>query len=441
MEAAIAEVMSLFAWDTISFRDILFSYAFYYPLAMAWMWMIGGIWYFLRWENRYKKGVDFPPPPVDGYSPVSILIPCFNEEDNIRDTIRYALASEYPNFEVVAINDGSADNTGQILSELAMQHFNLRVVTLAANQGKAMALRAGATAARYEFLVCIDGDALIHPTAVSWIVHHLSSGNRVGAVTGNPRVINRSTLLGKLQVGEFSSTIGLMKRAQRVYGRIFTVSGVIAGYRRTALHRVGYWAENMVTEDIDISWRLQMDHWDIRFEPDALCYIYMPETFAGLWKQRLRWAQGGAEVLMKYSAQLLYWKNRRFFLVGVEYMASVIWAYSMFAIIILYFLGLVVPLQPAWQVDTLLPEWNGVILGLTAMLQFAVSLIIDRRYEPKKRFLRNYFWVIWYPLAFWLLSLLTTIVAVPKAILKRKNIRARWNSPDRGIRPTEELMS
>jgi biofilm PGA synthesis N-glycosyltransferase PgaC len=321
-----------------------------------------------------------------------------------------------------------------------MQYFNLRVVELSENQGKALALRAGAAAARSEFLVCIDGDALLHPTAVSWIAHHLSSGNRVGAVTGNPRVINRSTLLGKLQVGEFSSTIGLMKRAQRVYGRIFTVSGVIAGYRRTALHRVGYWAENMVTEDIDISWRLQMDHWDIRFEPDALCYIYMPETFAGLWKQRLRWAQGGAEVLMKYAAQLLYWKNRRFFLVGVEYMASVIWAYSMFTIIMLYFLGLIVPLQPAWRVNTLLPEWNGVILGLTAMLQFAVSLMIDRRYEPKRRFLRNYFWVIWYPLAFWLLSLLTTIVAVPKAILKRKNKRARWNSPDRGIRPTEELM-
>ena len=65
-------------------------------------------------------------------------------------------------------------------------------------------------------------------------------------------------LLGKLQVGEFSSIIGLIKRAQRVYGRMFTISGVIAGFRKSALHDVGYWSTDMVTEDIDISWRLQM---------------------------------------------------------------------------------------------------------------------------------------------------------------------------------------
>ncbi|MEQ1669054.1 MAG: glycosyltransferase family 2 protein, partial [Sulfuriferula sp.] len=271
-----------------------------------------------------------------------------------------------------------------------------------------------------------------------WMIHHLSSSPRVGAVTGNPRVINRSTLLGKLQVGEFSSIIGLMKRAQRIYGRIFTVSGVIVGYRRSALHRVGYWDENMVTEDIDVSWRLQMDHWDIRFEPDALCYIYMPETFQGLWKQRLRWAQGGAEVMMKYAGELFRWRNRRFILVAFEYTASVLWAYTMFAIMLLFFIGLVFPLPPAWQVQTLLPQWNGVILGMTTMIQFAVSLMIDKRYESKNRFFLHYFWVIWYPLAFWLISMFTTIVGVPKAILKRKNQRARWNSPDRGVRSIEE---
>ena len=167
----------------------------------------------------------------------------------------------------------------------------------------------------------------------------------------------------------------------------------------------------------------------------------MPETFSGLWKQRLRWAQGGAEVMMKYAGLLPRWHNRRFILVAFEYTASVIWAYAMFTIMLLFCIGLVIQLPPAWQVQTLLPQWNGVILGLTTMIQFAVSLIIDRRYEPKKRFFLNYFWVIWYPLAFWLLSMFTTIVALPKAILKRKKQRARWNSPDRGIRAVEEAKS
>ncbi|RRQ19880.1 poly-beta-1,6 N-acetyl-D-glucosamine synthase, partial [Guyparkeria sp. SCN-R1] len=87
---------------------------------------------------------------------------------------------------------------------------------------------------------------------------------------------------------------------------------------------------------------------------------------------------------------------------------------------------------------SIIPQWAGVILGITALLQFLVSLLIDRRYESDRRFFRNYFWVIWYPLAFWLLSMATTVVALPKAILKRSGERARWVSPDRGLRPPEE---
>lgn len=436
MGAFFIQMDLIFSLSAMTMRDLLFGYAFYYPLIMAWMWMIGGLWYYLRWENRYDLGPDYPP-PISKQPPASILIPCFNEEQNVRDTLAYALATDYPDFEVIAINDGSKDRTAEILDELAEIHPRLRVIHLTTNQGKAMALRAGAIAARNEFLICIDGDALLHPEAVAWMMVHLASGNRVGAVTGNPRILNRSTLLGKLQVGEFSSIIGLMKRAQRVYGRLFTVSGVIAGYRRTALHRIGYWSEVMITEDIDISWRLQMDHWDIRYEPDALCYIYMPETFKGLWKQRLRWAQGGVEVLMHHGRDLLIWRRRRFWPVAMEYLASVAWAYIMLAIIVLYVVGLFVHLPPAWHIDTLLPQWNGVILGITALAQFAISLMIDRRYEPKKRFFRNYFWIIWYPLAFWLLTLFTTIVAVPKTLFKKRGQRARWVSPDRGVRAEE----
>ena len=87
---------------------------------------------------------------------------------------------------------------------------------------------------------------------------------------------------------------------------VFTVSGLVAAFRRTALQDVGYWSLDMVTEDIDISWSLQLRRWDVRYEPNALCYILMPETLDGLWSQRLRWAQGGIEVLMP---QLNPWLN------------------------------------------------------------------------------------------------------------------------------------
>ena len=344
-------------------------------------------------------------------------MPCHNEAENLDDTLAAALAQRYPaDYEVIAIDDGSSDDTGARLDALAAKHPRLRVLHLDRNLGKANALCMGALAARSEYLVCIDGDAMLEEHALHWMVWHLVSGNRVGAVTGNPRIRNRSTLLGRLQVAEFSSIIGMIKRAQRVYGRIFTLSGVIAGFRRTALHQVGWWSDDMVTEDIDISWRLQRAHWDIRYEPNALCFILMPETLKGLWRQRLRWAQGGVEVMLRHARSLLHWKERRMWGVLLEYVLSVIWAYTMLFIVLLWALGKFIELPPQLHIASLLPEWHGVILAMVCLLQFASSLIIDRRYETQIG--RNYFWVIWYPMAYWLISLSTTLVALPKTLLR-----------------------
>lgn len=412
------------------FLTLLFEFAFFYPIVMSFFWISGGLYYYLRRERHARPRTD--PPPLAHTPPVSILIPCHNEGDNVQETIAAAMAQRYPDFEVIAINDGSRDDTAEKLNALAQQYERLRVIHLDRNLGKANAMRMGALAARSEYLVCIDGDALLDEYATHWMVWHLSSGQRVGAVTGNPRIRNRSTLLGRLQVGEFSSIIGMIKRAQRVYGRLFTVSGVICAFRRTALHRIGYWADNMVTEDIDISWRLQMDHWDIRYEPNALCFILMPETLKGLWRQRLRWAQGGVEVLLRHSRDLLLWRKRRMWAVLAEYLFSLAWAYTMALIILLWLVGLVVPLPPELYIRSLLPSWHGMILAMVCLLQFAASIVIDRRYETGVG--RNYYWMIWYPMAYWLLSFLTTVTAVPKALLKRRDTRATWVSPDRGIR-------
>jgi biofilm PGA synthesis N-glycosyltransferase PgaC len=406
------------------------EFAFFYPLAMSLIWMSGGLIYFLRWER--KEPSRLKPPALPSYPLVSLIVPCHNEGEQVRETIAHLAVQTWPDFEIIAVNDGSTDDTGEQLDQLMKEYPQLRVLHLSSNQGKAMGLRAATLAAKGEYLVCVDGDAVLDRYATHWMMFHLLSSARVGAVTGNPRIRNRSTLLGKLQVGEFSSIIGLIKRAQRVYGRIFTVSGVIAAFRKVALHDIGYWNTDMVTEDIDVSWRLQMRHWEIRYEPNALCWILMPETMRGLWKQRLRWAQGGSEVLLRYLPKLLRWRQRRMWLVAAEYMISLVWSYDIAVILLLWLVGRFVDLPESIRVPTLLPEWNGVVLGIICMLQFLISLLIDRRYE--KRVGRNYFWMIWYPIAYWMLTTATSIVAFPKAVLKRKGTRAVWTSPDRGIR-------
>ena len=414
----------------VGLLDVLFQFAFYYPITMSFLWMIGGLYYFFRRERGTPLRDD--PPRMKAYPMASLLVPCHNEADNVAETIAALDAQAYPDFEIIAINDGSSDGTGAALDALARQYPRLRVLHLASNQGKANALRMGTLAARSEYLVCVDGDALLDPYATHWMMWHLTSGPRVGAVTGNPRVRNRSTLLGRLQVGEFSSIIGMIKRAQRVYGRLFTVSGVICAFRRTALHSVGYWSDDMVTEDIDISWRLQIAHWDIRYEPNAMCFILMPETLRGLWNQRLRWAKGGVEVALRHGTDLFNWRRRRMWGVLAEYSLSVVWAYVMLSIMVLWLLGKFVALPEHLTVDTLLPRWHGMVLGVVCLLQFAISLLIDRRYEP--RIGRNYYWMVWYPAAYWLLALFTTVAALPMTLLQRRNRRAVWTSPDRGLR-------
>ncbi|MFA6136569.1 MAG: poly-beta-1,6-N-acetyl-D-glucosamine synthase [Sulfurimonas sp.] len=409
----------------------LLGYVFYYPLFMSSLWIVGAIFFYFKNEKPYAKQIIPPLRDHESWPGASILIPCYNEGQNAVETITYALNVKYPEFEVIAINDGSKDNTLEILLSLAKDNPKLKVVNLAENQGKALGLQAGALLAKYEYLVCIDGDALIDENCVHWMVKHFIRYPEVAAVTGNPRIRNRTSLLGKIQVGEFSSIVGMIKRAQRSIGRIFTVSGVITGFRKAAVHDVGYWSPDMLTEDIDITWKLQRNGWDVRFEPRALVWILMPETLGGLWKQRLRWAMGGVQVLLKNFKVLFMAKQTHLWGLMVEQMLSMIWAYSMVLVILVWFISLFMPILYLMPADSpILPDQSSVILIGACLIQFAVSKWLDGHYDEGLG--KNYFWMIWYPFAYWLINLLTAVTALPKVLFNKKT-RARWVSPDRGV--------
>jgi biofilm PGA synthesis N-glycosyltransferase PgaC len=408
---------------------LLLDFVYFYPLFMSFVWIIGGVYFYYHWERR-SPGPETEP-VLKEYPFVTIIVPCFNEGANVEDTIAAANNQNWPEFEIIAVNDGSTDDTGPILDRLAKQYPKLRVIHFAKNQGKAMALRMGALAARGEYLVTVDGDALLHPNAAGYLVKPMINNPRVGAVTGNPRIRTRATLMGRVQVGEFSSVSGLIKRAQRIYGQIFTVSGVIAAFRRRAVHDCGYWDLTMVTEDIDISWSLQLKHWQIQYEPCALAWILMPETFRGLWKQRLRWAQGGAEVFFKNLPRIWNYQDRRMWGLLADFIFGSAWAYSYAVAVILWSIGKFVPLPAGLYVPTIWPPafW-GLVLATLSLWQFVTAIVIESRYDHKLP--GTMFWVIWYPFFFWGLSLFTTLVGVPAAVFGAKK-RAIWHSQDRGF--------
>lgn len=410
---------------------IFFIFVFFYPLFMAIYWMTGALVFFRRRERRGAK-----PPVLKEHPAVAILVPCHNEEKCVHDALMQLSENHYPNFEIIAVDDGSTDDTPKILHELTKQIANLKVITLTDNYGKAMALNAGVLATDAEYIMCIDADAILDKDALFWMLQHFINSPRVGAVTGNPRVINKSSLLSRIQIGEFSAIVGMVKRTQRTIGRLFTISGVNSCFRKSALHDVGYWSSETVTEDIDISWKLQFRYWDIRYEPHALTRILVPETIISLWRQRLRWAQGGFEAAIKFGREMFRWKNRRMWIIGIEYWVSVAWCYAV-AFTLLCFAGTYALPEDVWPqalaVPSLVPGWTGVTLALVCLLQFTVGLVLDSLYERRGLFI-YLFWAIWYPAVYWILSAATTVVAIPKAIFRSKKTRhAVWKSPVRRL--------
>lgn len=409
--------------------SLLSNFVFYYPLFMSYLWMTGGLLHYFLIERKESKKTRAD--VLLECPKVSVIVPCFNEEANVREVIANLAELRYPNYNIIAVNDGSSDATGDILNALIDQYPQLLVIHQHSNEGKAIGLTTAAMLTDAEYLLCIDGDSLLDREVIGWMLRHFLRDAGVGAVTGNPRIRTRTSLLGRMQVGEFSSIVGLIKRTQELYGRLLTVSGVICMFRKSALRGVGYWSPDMLTEDIDISWKLQVNGWRLHFEPHALSWILMPETFKGLFRQRLRWARGGIQVLQKYAAPIVTKNKPMMWPIFLEYTVSVIWAYCMLFTLVMTAATALFELPEAWRFAGM-PRGAGVFLFLTCCVQILVGCVIDRCYDTK--LLRYFLDTIWYPIAFWTISMVASVIALPSVLLHQRRTRARWVSPDRGIR-------
>lgn len=324
----------------------LCDFVYLYPLLMSFVWMIGALIFFFRLERGKRV-----PPEMDEYPLFSVLVPCHNEKDQIGDTVDHLADLDYPNYEVILIDDGSTDETPDKIHEFCKKHERVRGVYLKQNGGKASALNAGCLVSRGDLILSIDADALVDKNCLKWMAWHFIKFPRVGAITGNPR---------------------------------------------------------------------------------AICWIFVPETLGGLWKQRVRWAQGGVEVLKKHNDIWQDWRQRRLWPVYIEYACSILWVLAFWTLIIMwaeqtfFAVNMTVRLLPPIP-----PLWTGSILALVCLMQFALSLLIDSRYD--KKILRYLFWVVWYPFVYWMINAFAVVIAVPKALLKKKGTRAVWVSPDRGL--------
>ncbi len=397
---------------------------FWYPVGMSLLWMVGSVIYYYRIERK-------PPLPLPSYPMVSILVPTYNESDQIVETVEMLNKLDYPNYEIILINDGSSDNTAEVEDALSHKYERVRFVDSKENCGKANALELGLMVSNGEFLVCVDGDSYLDKDCLRYMIAHFlnpKNGERVGAVTGNPRVRNRSSLLAKIQLCEYASIISMIKRTQRIWGKVMTVSGVVVAFRKKALIEVGLWDRDLITEDIGVTWKLEKNFWDIRYEPNALCWMLVPETLKGLYRQRKRWAQGGQEVMFRHFNIFSSWRRRRLYPVLLEQLMSLAWVLCWLLLTVTEIFYLF------YSKESYIPYlWKSQFLSVICMIQFVVSLLLERRYD--KTIFKYIVSAAWYPIIYWIINGLVSLAAFPtslKSVLFKKKL-ATWKSPDRGI--------
>jgi poly-beta-1,6-N-acetyl-D-glucosamine synthase len=399
--------------------EILLVFVALYPVCTAALWIAGGV-LFRRFDEKESVEV-----PDGGWPGVSVLIPAYNEAAVIGTCVEAALAANYPQLEVVVLDDGSTDETEAAALAAAGGDPRLRVARDPVNKGKAAQLNAGFEQARHELVAVTDADTHVHPEALRHLVSRIRATPVVAAVAAAPHVTNRGRLILSLQVLETAAIIGLIRRTQALTGRVGVVAGVLGLFHRDRVIAVGGFESRMATEDIDLTWKLLLAGWHTTYEPRALVGMQVPSTLGALWAQRKRWARGQGEVLRVHLGEVSRWRNHRMWLLSIESLASLVWVLALVASLVLAVLA--VTLSAGTNVFGFGLAW-GIAIALVATIQLIVALSLQHTYDPTA--VRAFLIGAIYPVAFWMVSAAAALHSQTVALVKGpREQRVVWDIP------------
>lgn len=231
--------------------------------------------------------------------PISIIVPAYNEATVIDGALASLTGLEYPELEVVVVDDGSTDETLRVAAAWEGRHGNTEVRVLTKrNGGKAAALNTGIAASKHPFIFCMDADSRLEPETLRQAVQQFGDPS-VGAVAGNVKVENRVGYLTKLQALEYVEGLNLPRRAQGFIAAVNIVPGPVGLFRREALQEVGGYDTDTFAEDADLTLKLVAAGWKVVYEDTAIAWTQAPETWLDLIQQRYRWTRGILQSLKK----------------------------------------------------------------------------------------------------------------------------------------------
>ncbi len=238
---------------------------------------------------------------------VSVIIPAWNEEVGILHTLQSLVKSNYNNLEIVVINDGSTDNSDKIIREFIDEYNSKRgrykkaiIYKYKENEGKGMALNTGIQLSHGEIIISVDADCVVTEKAVSHFVNYFANP-KVMAAVGNVKIGNTKNIINIVQYLEFLFSF-YFKKADSLMNSIYIIGGAAGAFRREVFEKVGYYNPKNITEDIDLSVRIQNAGMKIVYAADAIIYTEGAMVMKDLIKQRLRWKMGRLQTFNEFKS-------------------------------------------------------------------------------------------------------------------------------------------
>ncbi len=359
------------------FRDFAMSFGYvflYYSVALNLSYLLMAINAFPKTLGNFHRNAWWDSDLVaksDNTIPISILSPAHNEERNIIESVRSLLTLNYPNYEVIVINDGSKDRTLELLmkefklQKLADKICNLQLSTKpvkgiyvsSTNQnlfvvdkeqgGKADALNAGINVMRYPLFCAVDADTILEKDALIRVAKPMLEDETVVATAGIVRIVNGSVikdgqvvetripfkLVPLMQIVEYFRSFLANRTTWSSLNTLLIISGAFGLFRKEPVVAVGGYSTKTVGEDMEIVMKLheylrrKRIKYSIKYISDPTCWTEAPSSLAGLGRQRFRWHRGLIECLVAYKKMLF---NPRYGLLGML-TVPYFWIFEMFA--------------------------------------------------------------------------------------------------------------
>ncbi|MBB2145982.1 glycosyltransferase [Pedobacter sp. LMG 31464] len=231
---------------------------------------------------------------------VSVIIPAYNEEVTIIQTLNSLLKTTYTHLEFIFVDDGSTDKTFELVKANFSNNPKIKIFSKV-NGGKASALNYGIAQATGKYLVCIDADTQLKHNAITELIRHFYTDD-IGAVAGTVKVGNANNIITKWQSIEYITAQNMDRRAFGLLNTITVVPGAIGAFRKSVVLEIGGFTTDTLAEDCDLTMRILKAGYVVKNAENAIAYTEAPETVSTLFKQRFRWS---------FGVMQSFWKNRK----------------------------------------------------------------------------------------------------------------------------------